>query len=91
MFLFYVLNFFRKGDTIQGGTLFKRGYYLRKYGNPIYPHALEQSHRHILDKVPKWHVRSTSNKDFVPKFFHGVVEKYRIGNLSECAGMAVPF
>ena len=23
MFLFYVLNFFKKGNTIQGGTLFK--------------------------------------------------------------------
>ena len=43
MFLFYVLNFFKKGDTIQGGhysrgdtiqgwTLFKVGHYLRKYG-----------------------------------------------------------
>ena len=32
MFLLYVLSFFRKGDTIQGGTLFKGGQYLRKYG-----------------------------------------------------------
>ena len=32
MFLFYVLSFFKKGDTIQEGTLFKGGYYLRKYG-----------------------------------------------------------
>ena len=32
MFHFYVLNFFKKGDTIQGGTLFKGGHYLRKYG-----------------------------------------------------------
>ena len=32
MFHFYVLSFFKKGDTIQGGTLFKRGHYLRKYG-----------------------------------------------------------
>ena len=31
MFLFYVLSFFKKGDTIQGGTLFKGGQYLRKY------------------------------------------------------------
>ena len=30
MFLFYVLSFFKKGDTIQGGTLFKGGYYLAK-------------------------------------------------------------
>ena len=33
MFLFYVLSFFKKGDTIQGGTLFKGVHYLRKYGN----------------------------------------------------------
>ena len=33
MFLFYVLSFFKKGDTIQGGTLFKGGHYLRKYGS----------------------------------------------------------
>ena len=32
MFLFYVLSFFKKGDTIQGGTLFKGGHDLRKYG-----------------------------------------------------------
>ena len=32
MFLFYVLSFFKKGDTIQGETLFKGGHYLRKYG-----------------------------------------------------------
>ena len=32
MFLFYVLSFFKKGDTIQGGTLFKGGHYSRKYG-----------------------------------------------------------
>ena len=28
----YVLNFFKKGETIQGGTLFKGRHYLRKYG-----------------------------------------------------------
>ena len=33
MFLFYVLSFFKKGDTIQGGPLFKGGHYLRKYGS----------------------------------------------------------
>jgi hypothetical protein len=32
MFLFYVLSLFKKGDTIQGGILFKGGHYLRKYG-----------------------------------------------------------
>ena len=35
MFLFYVLSFLKKGDTIQGGTLFKGGHYLGKYGNLI--------------------------------------------------------
>ena len=32
MFFFYVLSFFKNGDTIQGGKLFKKGHYLRKYG-----------------------------------------------------------
>ena len=32
MLFSYVLGFFKKGDTIQGGTLFKGGHYLRKYG-----------------------------------------------------------
>ena len=32
MILFYGLRFFKKGDTIQGGSLFKGGHYLRKYG-----------------------------------------------------------
>ena len=31
MFLFYVLSFFIKGGTIQGGTLFKGGHYLYSY------------------------------------------------------------
>ena len=43
MFLFYVLSFFKKGDTIQGGTLFKGGHYLRKYGIYIT----------VWDRVPK--------------------------------------
>ena len=29
--LFYVLSFFKKGDTIQEGTSFKGGHYLQKY------------------------------------------------------------
>ena len=33
MFHLYELNFFKKGETIQEGTLFKEGgHYLRKYG-----------------------------------------------------------
>ena len=32
MFPFYVLSFFKKGDSIQGGTLVKGGNNLRKYG-----------------------------------------------------------
>ena len=30
-----VLSFFEKGDTIQGGSFFKGGHYLRKYGNQL--------------------------------------------------------
>ena len=44
MFHFYVLTFFKKGDIIQGGTLFKGGHYLRKYG--IY------EFHHFSNKVP---------------------------------------
>ena len=40
MFLFYALSFFKKVETIQGGTLFKVGHYLRKYGMPILRHPL---------------------------------------------------
>ena len=32
----YLLNFFKKGDIIQGGTTFKGGHYLRKYGIQIF-------------------------------------------------------
>ena len=47
MFLFCVPNFFKKGDIIQGGTLFKGGHYLRKYG--IY--RLIVDYRYSLDTV----------------------------------------
>ena len=44
MFLFYVLRFFKKGDIIQGGTLFKGGHYLRKFGKKnIRRYCLEMS------------------------------------------------
>ena len=33
MFLIYVLSFLKKRDTIQGGTLFKGGHFLREYGS----------------------------------------------------------
>ena len=33
MFLFYVLTIFKNRDTIQEGTLFKGGHYIRKYGS----------------------------------------------------------
>ena len=36
MFLFYVQSFFTKGYIIQGGTLFKGGHYLMKYGNRLF-------------------------------------------------------
>ena len=40
-FCMYVLSFFKKGDTIQGGTLFKGGHYLRKYGTYFFSGAAE--------------------------------------------------
>ena len=36
MFLFYVISFFKEGNFIQEGTLFKGVYYLRKYGIQIF-------------------------------------------------------
>ena len=42
MFHLYVLSFFKKGDNIQGGTLFKGGQYLRKYG------MYEQNTTHVV-------------------------------------------
>ena len=36
MFLFHVLSFFKKGDTIHGGTSIKEGHYLGKYGIWVY-------------------------------------------------------
>ena len=46
MFLFYVLSFYKEGDTIQGGTLFKGGHHLRKYGN-------SENHRTVLTHVER--------------------------------------
>ena len=60
MFLFYVLSFFKKGDTIQGGTLFKGGHYLRKYGISFsYDHGLIET----TEQTDIW-----SFMHFVPDF-----------------------
>ena len=49
MFLFYVLIFSKKGDTIQGGTLFKGGHYLGKYGiQNVDETKLESSESHQI-------------------------------------------
>ena len=45
MFLFYVLNFFKKGDTIQGGTLFKGGHYLKKYSMQFFYGEIEKEQK----------------------------------------------
>ena len=37
--LYHVLSFFKKGDTIQGRTLFKGGHYIMKYGMFVYTSA----------------------------------------------------
>ena len=61
MFRFYVLSFFKIGDTIQGGTLFKGEHYLRKCGNPssvvyvpeligaLSDSILHQSHAYVMN------------------------------------------
>ena len=62
MFLFYVLSFFKKGDTIQGGTLFKRGHYLRKYGICSY----------LVTHIPRLLLRMVSFRVHVPtKWIYG--------------------
>ena len=58
MFPFYVLIFFKKGDTIQRGTLLKGGHYLRKYGN-------FKGKKMLIKKMPSklgWAVFSTANQ-----------------------------
>ena len=39
MFLIYVLSFFKKGDNIQGGTLFKEIRYVLYLLNTLLPQA----------------------------------------------------
>ena len=51
MFLFYVLSLFKRGDTIQGGTLLKGGRYLRKYGRK---NSAKQNHFAILLSLQKY-------------------------------------
>ena len=50
MFLFYVLSFFKKGDTIQGGKLFKGGHYLRKYGILTFEFLFQDFDKADVDK-----------------------------------------
>ena len=60
MFLFYVLSFFKNGDTIQGGTLFKGGHYLRKYGicNKIF-----LPYQCLIDKSLFFHYKVFTNEN----------------------------
>ena len=45
MFLFYVPSFFKKGDTIQGGTLFKEIRYALKSVPLIYCNKRQNAHK----------------------------------------------
>ena len=54
IFLFYVLSFFKKGDTIQGGTFFKGGHYLRKYG--IYMEKKGRYEIHVVIKIDLYQI-----------------------------------
>ena len=58
MILFYVLSFFNKGYTIQAGTLFKGGHYLRKYGNK----GLDENRPWSLAKIQTLYRDFTTNK-----------------------------
>ena len=69
MFLFYVLSFFKKGDTIQGGTLFKGGHYLRKYGkvkslseNLIFASTNPQYDKRLFIELPAQYMKIPSSE-----------------------------
>ena len=47
--------FFKKGDTIQGGTLFKGGHYLRKYGTSKNGSYIKVLIRIQKKMTPLWH------------------------------------
>ena len=51
MFIFYVLSVFKKRDTIQGGTLFKGGHYLRKYGKLQYFQEISMQLDLVFDPI----------------------------------------
>ena len=64
MFLFYVLSFFKKGDVIQGRTLFKEIRYKWKFEN--LPHMLEVNLHELLDNVGK--------SSIIKRFLHGTFD-----------------
>ena len=76
MFLFYVLIFFKKGDTIQGGTLFKGGHYLRKYGIHLYISPCIDI-RKVFFRIKWMQVHSLWSwpKRLVSQFFCGIYKK----------------
>jgi hypothetical protein len=53
MFLFYVLTFFKKGVTIQGGTLFKESRLVRKMQEirlPVHGHSSSSILKEVHDR-----------------------------------------
>ena len=69
MFLFYVLSFFKKGDTIQGGTLFKEIRYMKAKLVFI---GMKQK---ILKKQKKIKGTFFSSPDQYPIFHFGTIIK----------------
>ena len=69
MFFFYVLSFVKKGDTIQEGTLFKGGHYLRKNGSQECTANLYlievRNCRAIVKRLP--HLTLVYSKGFFPR------------------------
>ena len=83
MFLFYVLSFFKRGDTIQEGTLFKGGHYLRKCGIQKW---LKIKIQHLLKYCPgtltKLEISKVNKIPFLcTKFFFQKRGDYSRGNI----------
>ena len=51
MFIFYLLSFFKKGDTIQGGTLFKEIWYVDSQRNRFINLTVSQKFNPDLSKL----------------------------------------
>ena len=73
MFLFYLLSFFKVGDTIQEGPLFKGGHYLRKYGTYLKTkHTKLLSYTCWISKTLNHEIGATIIEGFNTTWYPGV-------------------